>query len=447
MGWLEDLTNSIGQTPVVKGLQGAFNFLDTAPNRPDKLNKRPVMQQESGFGGGGGSFAKDRSNFGGSGGSFGNPMAPAMGSWRQDITGQGSIGMPEPEMSAREKAYLEAIEAIRRKTEEQYAYDGANDALVDQAFQGSLDAINGARTKTNDNYGQSRTMLDNLTNSHVANIKGADRDAVNRIGDELTSGYNKIYDDRNAELSADRDREMATKVEMLQRLGIQDAGLGTAGAVQTAAIADNSGDKQGALQQAGAYKAADLTRNTELGQNQAAMGVDRQSDLRRQLDGILGGLDKSEADVRNQMSQAKLEGRNADRASWDDMQRYNNETLLKLQQQESDQANADSDRAFQREMAGLKSGGSAKGSSSMFDVVGGQLQNSTGYDMQPYLAAYSQAMEAGGGALGVAGGDKASYLVQQMRKKNPQLDPQVAVQYVQGLLNYGTDKLSASSQY
>lgn len=456
MGWIEDIKNAVGQTPVMKGIQGAFNFLDTAPDRPTSLNKKPIMQS-GGFQGGGGSFANPGGGFQGGSGSFGMPAANDQNALNKFGFQQQGQFAPTPEgfrfdqdMQSRsqEDMYQSLIDELMGKINRDYAYDGSGDAMVDQAFQGSLDALGNARQRTNDNYSTSRENLDSLTNSHVANIQGADRDAVNRIGSDLTSSYGNIYDSNAKGLEDDRAKEVALKTEMLQRLGIQDAGPGTVGEVQTQAIANNGAEKAGAMQQAEGYKAADLTRNVEQAQSMANAGVERQSDLRRQLDGILGGLDTQEAGIKNDMASAKLSARQADEANFGKQQGYYQDSLETLLNDRSNQAESqrDFDYKMALDVAKQQQGGSNGGSNSMFDVVDGKIA-SQGLDPAPYRSAFNEAMQEGGGPLASGVGDKNSHIqkrmIEIMRKKGMAANPATIGDYVFGVMNYGTDKLNA----
>lgn len=453
MAWSEEpnvtnFLNSAGNW--IKNLMG--NSSQAAYNSAEKNRAaNPITQTKS---------PQSISSFSGSGGSSSFAQAApkaAVGSWLPNNLNRNPsqpMGFTEsssaPVQSDMERAYMEAIEAIRRKTETPYAYDGANDALVDQAFQGSLDAINNARNTTNSNYSQSKDMLGELTRSHVANIQGRDREAITSNGEQLQSGYNELYDNRDAELKADRTAELEAKTEMLKRLGIQDAGLGTSGNVQTEAITDNSGNRQEALQQAQSYQASDLTRNTELGQNQAAAGVERQSDLRRQLDSILGNIDNTQAGVMQDIASAKLQGRQADRASWDDQQKYNNETLIALEQARTDQANNDRDYAFKREMADRDAASSASseaaGTSSRMDLASDMIRRG-GVDPTAYESAYTNALSRGNNFTRAGKGDIQAQLLDEIRRNNPTLDPNTINRYLSAVYGYGADKMDAAAQY
>lgn len=366
----------------------------------------------------------------------------------------GYTGGQQSQGDSQAQMYQSLIDEIMGKINREYAYDGAGDALVDQAYQGSLDALGNARTRTNDNYGTSSANIDSLTNSHVANIKGADRDAVNRIGDDLTSSYNANFGENASRLKADRAEEIALKTDMLKRLGIQDAGLGSAGEVQTAAIAENSADQAGAMQQANTYKSADLTRNVEQAQSMANAGVERQSDLRRQLDGILGGLDTQEAGVRNDMATAKLGAQQADRANFQKEQGYYNDSLQSLLSDQSNREESQRDFTYQQSLDQAKfdqqaasdaaKNGGVAGTNSAFDVVDSRIA-AKGKNPTDYRTAFNEAMQSG--VLDSGLGDKNSLIQQQMMKimRKKGLDPNSTLvsDYAYGVLNYGTDKLSA----
>lgn len=440
MGWIEELQRNVNP---LGPAGGAFKQPAGVMNNPDAL-KSPLrnMPQMTPF--------ISQKPFSGAGSSSG--FQPQMPTQQQEpaetFMSFNRRTNPLPNSGGSQGAspdsiYAQLIADLRDKIDREYSYDGAGDALVDQAFQGSLDALGSARTRTNDNYASSRDNIDTLTSSHVANIKGADRDAIQRIGGDLTSKYAQNYDGRASELSADRQTDIDAKTAMLKNLGIQDAGVGTVGDVQTAAIADNSAEKAGAMRQAAGYQAADETRNVEQAQSMANAGVERQTDLRRQLDGILGNLDNQEAKIGNDKSIAKLDARNADRANFQKEQGYYNDTLGTL-------LNDQSDREKTRYEAELKAqSGKGSGSNSAFDVVAKQVANATGNDAAPYIEAYNQALAAGGGTLETGIGDKTSAMYKAMikymkDKKGLDADPDMVGRVLGGIQNYGTDKLNAN---
>lgn len=358
------------------------------------------------------------------------------------FSGQGALA-DESQM------YQSIIDELMGKINQEYAYDGAGDALVDQAFQGSLDALGNARTRTNDNFAASSGNIDTLTKSHVANITGADRNAVMANSDRLESGIGDIYGAAQKSYEGDREKEMALKTEMLSRLGIQDAGIGTVGEVQTEAIADNTAEQAGAMKQAAGYEAADLTRNTEQAQSMSAAGVERQTDLRRQLDGILGGLDTQEANIRNDMSSAKLNARQADQANFQKQQSYYQDSLEAFLNDQSNRAESERDFNYKASLDQAKlqgrGGGEEGGGNNVFSAIDQSIA-SQGIDPAPYRAAYNQAMADGGGPLSGDLGSETSHMYKRMREimaaNGQKADLNIIGNYVNGVQNFGTDKFN-----
>lgn len=480
MGWIESLRDAVNVTKgignginsvVNSGINAGINNvqghlgnigegigagIDTIKNVNGFINPYTSSQRKpSGQGGSSGSSSSSGASAAANPGSL-NPWKPTSFNVGSDFRFGDNDGFQNQQSQgdSQESMYQGLIDELMGKINREYSYDGAGDKLVDEAFQGSLDALGTARTRTNDNYSTSRENIDSLTNSHVANIKGADRDAVNRIGDDLTSSYNANFGENASRLKADRAEEIALKTDMLKRLGIQDAGLGSAGDVQTAAIAENSADQAGAMQQAETYKSADLTRNVEQAQSMANAGVERQSDLRRQLDGILGGLDTQEAGIRNDISTAKLGAQQSDRANFQKEQGYYNDSLQSLLSDQSNRDESQRDFTYQKSLDQAKfdqqaasdaaKNGGVAGTNSAFDVVDSRIA-AKGKNPTDYRTAFNEAMQSG--VLDSGLGDKNSLIQQQMLKimKKKGLDPNSTLvsDYAYGVLNYGTDKLSA----
>jgi hypothetical protein len=318
---------------------------------------------------------------------------------------------------------------------EQNGAGAENLAMVDQAFAGSLSAIQNARNSAQKNYQESDKAVQGLTAGHVNEIKTKDRQAVEANANELSGAYNKSFGDAKNSLVADQQREQSARAEMLQRLGIQEAGMGDAGSAQSQAITRLTEDNAARQGQAATYKAADLTRNTELASSQASAGIERQGDLRKQLNGINANLDQSQASVENSKAQAKLSAQNADKADFLKQLQFYSDELRNIKQDSDKKEQTSYDRAIDQRDFNAKNSGHVGG---VFDVANQKI-SSIGNDPTPYQQAYAQTMEENQ-FDSRSGQDKVGYFLQQMRRKNPNLDPQVALDYITTIENFGTDK-------
>jgi hypothetical protein len=209
--------------------------------------------------------------------------------------------------------------------------------------------------------------------------------------------------------------------------------MGTAGETQTKAIADITADTAGAKNQASGYLSADEVRNTEAARAASQGGLNRRADLRRDLDNILGNLDDAEAQIGNSKSQALLAGLQADKESWNNAYKTDVDTLEMLlgQQREDKKLNAELQ----------KIGAKASGSNGVLGVMQDRFR-SQNIDPMQYLQAYSDVV--GDNRFNSnSGHDKVASYVEEMMRKNPGLNKAKALEWVMGIENYGTDKLSA----
>lgn len=310
-----------------------------------------------------------------------------------------------------------------------------NLAMVDQAFAGSLAAIANARKSAQTNYQTSDKAIQGLTAGHVNEIKTNDRQAVEANANDLNKAYDSSYNDAKSALQANQDREMSARAEMLSRLGIQEAGMGDTGKAQSQALTRLEEDQSGMKQQAAGYKAADLTRNTELASSQAAAGVERQGDLRRQLNGINANLDQSLASVENSKASAKISAQNADKADYLKQLQFYQDQLKDIQSEKERADNTAYDRAVDQRDFNAKNSGSVGGA---LDIADQQIRN-LGEDPAQYADAYAQTMQENS-FDSRSGKDKIADTVAKMTAKNKNLSPRTALRYVMSIENFGTDK-------
>jgi hypothetical protein len=354
----------------------------------------------------------------------------------------GNKMLKDPGME-REESYEDKL--LARKAEIEMAMDSpyADDpeiaAMIDEAYSGALANISKARGDAESNFQRSDANIAALSAGHVNTIKTDDLNAVKRIGGDLQSGYQQTFDTAKNEMQSNRSAELAERTAMLQRLGIQEAGLGDAGQGETAAIEDMSARQAGAMKQAQGYQAADEVRNTEQAQSQASAGVERRSALNSDLQKILGTLGNSEAEIQSSMSQDKLRAKQSGKSDYMDMQRFNLESLDQIDSQLQDRA--ESDRNYDLELKKLAQKNST-GSGGVYDAVANDFRN-RGIAPEEYESAYAQVASSATFNAAVDG-DKSLWMIRQMKKKNPKLSENDIARYVSGVTNYGTDKLGNS---
>ena len=348
--------------------------------------------------------------------------------------GQTTMDTPdEPEMSPEEEQIAATIRAIQERLGHSYVDDGSYNAMIDEAFGGALGAIGNARTKANENYTASDKVLENLTAGHVNAIKGEDMDAIKNIGQTHQADIKGTYDSAIAGESADRQKAIDARAEALSRYGLQESGMGNTGEVQSKAISDFNASSADSQVMARGMQASDEALNVARAESQAGEGVERRSSLRRDLDGILGDLDQSQATVESQKAQARLSAKQADMAAFNESQARDTDTLeMYLNQKREDKKLAAENSA------------KSKGSATVNDVARQRLQ-SRNVDPAPFEQAYSEVM-AENKYSSASGRDKNSHFVSEMSKKLKKAGVKLTdiEDYVSFKNGYGTDKGTAS---
>jgi hypothetical protein len=309
--------------------------------------------------------------------------------------------------------------------------------MIEQAYSSALGNITSARSSANQNFEKSDANIAALSAGHVNEIQTKDRDAVNRIGSDLQNNYAQTFDNAQGTLEADRTAQLNERGAMLQRLGIQEAGLGEAGKAQSDAIARLTENEAGAMKQAQGYQAADLVRNTEQAQSQASAGLERRGELHKQLQGILGNLDQAETELGQNKAHEKIQAYQSGRNDYNQRMSGISDSIAQIDDQVQHKTESDRDYALKlQEMANKASGA---GSGGVFSAVNESLKN-RGVDPSGYAQAYADVASTSSFNPQV-NGDKKLWMIQQMKKKNPKLDAREIQAYVFGVENYGTDKL------
>lgn len=343
-----------------------------------------------------------------------------------------------PVMSKNDREMDLQMSELKSALDRQFQPTGEYNSMIEQAYAGALSNIGKAKGDANANFEKSDAAINDMTQGHVHEIKTNDRAAIGQNANQLTDEYSQIYGDGRKQLQADQANEMKIKAEAVSRLGLQESGMGEAGQTQQDAITRMTQDETGAKAQASSYKAADLTRNTELAASQAGQGVERRSALHNQLQKILGSIGDSEASVNQSIGLAKLQGAQAEKSDFRQEQQFNLDSLNQLQDQ--NQKKSDSDRNYALELQKLQAKQDGSASGDLQDNVGEAIR-SRGIDPQPYLDAYNEVLQQGYNQN--VNGDKNSFfssrMKESMRKKGLNADDSVIGRVVLGINQSGTN--------
>ena len=153
------------------------------------------------------------------------------------------------------------IDMLRQAIDASNVGDNPYMSGLNEARSASLKAIADTRNTTNANFQQSNDAIGGIYAKGKQDTL-ADNQILKDNNANLVGGLGAMYGGEVKSLQDDRSKAMNEKTDMLQRLGIQGAGLGTTGDVQTKAIADASASQQSAQDKALQYGGADLTANT-----------------------------------------------------------------------------------------------------------------------------------------------------------------------------------------
>lgn len=224
------------------------------------------------------------------------PVGNADGSTtRPDKAVNGSLSNAAPEKSQLEK-FQEYLATIAPGD---YDYKTA----ITDAFSKAYAGLDKAATTAKDNKANSSRAIAGLTESG-ANIVRGEAKNYQKITDDTARTNNSVYSGQVAGLQVDRSKEVADRADFLQKLGIQEAGMGSAGSTQTAAINEALGSQARAGDRINAYGQADQSLNNSRAQSLLNEGTTRQADLESQLTKILGGIEGKRGEYGVQEAQA-----------------------------------------------------------------------------------------------------------------------------------------------
>lgn len=308
MGWIEDLNKGVNQ--------GLADFWKQA-NRPMNFKAPDASQLKA---------VKNPSS--------GSTMSRPDRTWSENITGTGG-SKPKAATADRTSSTTSAGTQYKSKQESDMAHYGgapgrsvANQTVEKsqlEKFQDYLATIDPGdydyKKAVTDAFAKAYAGLDKAANTARTNkdssakavmglaqggsnlVKGEAKN-YQKITDDTARTNNSIYSGQVAGLQADRDKELAARAEFLQKLGIQEAGLGSAGSTQTNAINEALGTQSRSADRINQYGQADQSLNNSRAQSILNEGTARQADLEGQLQKILGGIDNKRADIGAQEAQA-----------------------------------------------------------------------------------------------------------------------------------------------
>jgi hypothetical protein len=307
---------------------------------------------------------------------------------------------------------------------------------LDAARASSLKAIAGAEDRTNANFNTSNQAIGNIYAKGKQDTL-ADNNVLKSNNADLVGGLNSMYAGATKGLQDDRHKEMADQVAMDQALGIQQAGLGTAGQTQTKAIANASQAQQASVDKALQYGGADLTENTARADGLISEGASRQAALRSQLAGVLGQLDSKKIDVDNTYQNNAMQARN--QAYQDNLSKmsalygmYDKELTRSDNRYKTDQNSRTQAALITAEGKLAANGGSGSGGQTNIQDANSFVQ-SQGGNPADYNNAYSGAIMDAGTPAGMQ--PTETDLLKGMMAKNPHLDLTQAIQYIRNASN------------
>lgn len=302
-------------------------------------------------------------------------------------------------------------------------------ANLDAARSASLKNIADARGQVQGNFDQSNAAIGGLYAKGKIDTL-ADGDILKSSNANLVGGLNGMYGGAIEGLQNDRSKELGEKTEMLQRLGIGAAGLGSAGDTQTKAIADATQNQTAAGSKALEYGASDLTANTARASGMVSEGAGRQAALRSQLAGILGQLSNKELDVNNQYATNSMNASNQDYQ--DKLSRI--QALYGMYDKEQTRGDNMQKTLLNSKVIAQAMKGGSGGSGAMTNIDdANSYASSQGQNPGDYNSAYSDAVM---NAPGVPGSPQTEQqLLQYMHSKRPDLDVNQLIAYVRNASN------------
>ena len=211
-----------------------------------------------------------------------------------------------------------ATDRILARLGERFSYDESSDegtkenmTALDQLLQGRLGELNGIRDQTNSNFAKSDGNVAAMHAAFQKEVRGQ-APGIQQRGDETQANIRGIFDKTINDNNAQAETERATKLEMLQRLGIAPA-ANAPDKVQAAIATGNNTAQQGRDSRLAASVGntqTALTRNEGLANAIGNDGLQRRSGLNMRLQEVLGQLSGKEADYRSDFQKSKMDIQN-----------------------------------------------------------------------------------------------------------------------------------------
>lgn len=210
---------------------------------------------------------------------------------------------------------------------------------LDAALNARMEALNGLRTKSQENF-----------NTSDANLESMHRGFQDHINTEGAGNYNKIADQAKGNLQASNQQsqdyianikaqDMAKRNAMLANLGLTEesaASHDVSADPLNEAIGSIASRNDANLTNVDQDRASNLAFNQSVATSVGQQGVERRGDLAQQLQAIFGKIDMAGADAQAENAQARfqLEQGAEDRqySQWQNKQGFLQDTLGMLQQ-------------------------------------------------------------------------------------------------------------------
>ncbi len=300
-------------------------------------------------------------------------------------------------------------------------------SALDKAMETRLGMLGNARGQIQGNFDKSDANIGAMHSQFENDVRTNDAARYNAISDQQKGNLTANMNQGVQGLEGARAKAVAERQEMLQRLGIQEAG----GAVDPGAQALDRGigvmqERNNANQNmADQQRGNNLSYNNTVAQSIGQAGVARRSALQQQLAGLMGKVDMAESEARaqNQIERQRSMSSAGDAGykQWNDDQNRTMDLFQTL-----------TNEGVQRDRMGMSQQKEVRPSG--IGAVAYDLENS-GIDpaaAQAGLAALSQILSEGNyleGANGPDGNmpyDRANIMIQKLKAKG--VDPMTATQ-------------------
>lgn len=170
-------------------------------------------------------------------------------------------------------------------------------AALDSALGNTLAGFGKLRDTTNANYRESDANLQSMHDAYRNDIQTNGAKAYNGISDTLVNSNNQNRDSSVASLTAAEDESRNKRAAMLRSLGIEEAAAAPESSVLSDAktnIVNRTNTDQSFAE---SQRATNQSYNTGVAESVGAAGVQRRSELQRQLGQALGTIDAKEMDA------------------------------------------------------------------------------------------------------------------------------------------------------